>query len=289
MSTTTTTTTIAAIIITDKFKKELDKFFIWTKESNYTIKNRNDDICEWSHSLINNYEEPSRNKLEVYIKKLSSKYLIYYNGDGDGDEPIEIQDAKLLVNEFKNSIKDKKETKETKVKKEKKSIDKKLKNSNDESIQLDLTLDSNKTEYVTTLDFSTKELIYTFNQPKELSTNNYEWVFKLNNNIYSIYNADDDEDEDFNDKTWHLAAQHEIKKEIQHINNHIKTQNQLQKPKSIKVQKEQEQQKEQKEQKEQEQKEQEQQKEQQKEQYQDQDQEDIIIEIDDIDFSDIEL
>jgi hypothetical protein len=119
--------------LTDKFVKELEKFCDWANKNNYIITDRDNNQQIWNIDLLNNFNEPNRNKLEIYIKSIREIYNIEYNNDT-------VNDAKLLVKEYKNSPKEKvvkepkekvvkepKEPKETKEIKEKVKKDVKMK------------------------------------------------------------------------------------------------------------------------------------------------------------------
>lgn len=61
--------------LTEKCKKEIEKFCEWAKKKNYIIKGE-----VWSLELLEDFEEPSRNKLEMYIKGLleTQKQMIFF-------------------------------------------------------------------------------------------------------------------------------------------------------------------------------------------------------------------
>lgn len=81
-------------VLTDKFKKELKECQIWMKMSGYKIVDSDLKEVEDMDYILKEFKEPSRNKLEVYMKHIMSMYNIYLND-------CEIGDAKLLVKEFK--------------------------------------------------------------------------------------------------------------------------------------------------------------------------------------------
>jgi hypothetical protein len=95
-------------VLTDKFKKELNECQTWMKISGYKIVDSDLKEIEDMDYILNEFKEPSRNKLEVYMKHIMSMYNIYLND-------CEIGDAKLLVKEFKERKKEKKTIKKEKV------------------------------------------------------------------------------------------------------------------------------------------------------------------------------
>jgi hypothetical protein len=228
MSATASTASTVSVVLSDKFKKELEKFFSWAKES-YTIKDVNEKKKDWSMSLLSKFEEPGRNKLEAYIKNLLQNYIIS-NGDMD------IEDAKLLAKEFKEkSGKSKKsddekseepkkvkktetQKKETKTKKTKSEVE------TEGNVRLDMTLDTSETYNVETLDFWTEELEQVFGKPKKTGDDDqehtWEWKVEVDGDIYSIYNWNE-YGESYEESTWYLGSTVENKKTIKALNDYI--------------------------------------------------------------------
>lgn len=225
MSATASTASTVSIVLSDKFKKELEKFFSWAKES-YTIKDVNDKKKDWSMSLLAKFEEPGRNKLESYIKNLLQNYIIS-NGDMD------IEDAKLLAKEFKEksgkskksddekSEEPKKVKKTEKPKKEKETTSKQ---TEVESVRLDMSLDTSETYNVETLDFWTSELEQVFGKPKKTGDDDqehtWEWKIEVDGDIYSIYNWNE-YGESYEESTWYLGSNVENKTTIKVLNDYI--------------------------------------------------------------------
>lgn len=228
--------TSTSVAITEKFKKELEKFFEWAAVSDYIIKDINNDQHEWSMKLLNKFEEPGRNKLEAYIKALFAKYTISM---GDMD----IEDAKLLAKEFKekgeNSKKTKtKEPKESNEEKPKKSEKAKTTKKSkevesdvesvevEESVKLDMSLDTSETFNVDTLEFWTSELVQVFGKPKKTGgkddEHTWEWKVEVNGEPFTIYDWNENGDS-FDEATWYLGATSENKKNIKTLVKYIES------------------------------------------------------------------
>lgn len=98
--------------MTEKFTKELTKFFDWAKSSDIVVKDKNDNNIDWSFNMIV-FKEPARNKLETFIKTVMDTYKIF-----EGQE--EMDDNKLLTVKYKlnkpkrKSVKKQEETTVTK-------------------------------------------------------------------------------------------------------------------------------------------------------------------------------
>jgi len=68
---------MSGIILSEKFEKELVKFIAWLPTTDYKIKDIVDNSeLEWKDSVLTNFEEPGRNKLESYIREMSKGYCI---------------------------------------------------------------------------------------------------------------------------------------------------------------------------------------------------------------------
>ena len=232
--------TASSVVVTDKFKKELENFFEWASVCGYKIKDINDEIHEWSMKLMTKFEEPSRNKLEAYIKGLFAKYTISLN-------ECDIEDAKLLAKEFKEKPKKKSSKKATsdveveekpKKKSSKKAtsdVEKPKKKSSKKAtsdvelevegnIKLDMTLDTSETYNIDTLEFWTEELIQVFGKPKKTGKSGdehtWEWKIEVNGEPYTIYDWNENGDS-FEETTWYLGGMSENKKNIKELNKYI--------------------------------------------------------------------
>jgi hypothetical protein len=236
--------TASAIVLTDKFVKELEKFFEWAIESEYLIKDINSDQHEWSIKLLTKFEEPGRNKLEAYIKALFAKYTISLN-------EMDIEDAKLLAKEFKDKggkaskksqavdaeEKPKKSEKAKTTKKSKVEVKEvveevvekveEVESENEvENVKLDMSLDTSETFNVDTLEFWTSELVEVFGKPKKTGgkddEHTWEWKIEVNSAPFTIYDWNENGD-NFEDTTWYLGATSENKKNIKTLISYIES------------------------------------------------------------------
>ncbi len=194
------------VVIKNKFSEtfinDLEMFMIWLSKNEYCL---NDIVTgekvEMNIDLIN-FNEPSRSKLECYVKELVKYYLLEKDNE-------EIDDIKTMIKEFRtNKIrKGIKKSKITKVKKVDKSevevevvVDKSevIKNKVDVIKDVIVKEDLNTDDicYIDTLEFSTKELEDVFGKPlkngKRGDKHQYEWkiimITEQEEIIYSIYN-----------------------------------------------------------------------------------------------------
>jgi hypothetical protein len=230
--------TASAIVLTDKFVKELEKFFEWAIESEYLIKDINNEQHEWSIKLLTKFEEPGRNKLESYIKALFAKYIISLN-------EMDIEDAKLLAKEFKDnggktSKKSKvvdteekpkksektKTTKKSKVEVVEEVVEESESENEVENVKLDMSLDTSETFNVDTLEFWTSELVEVFGKPKKTGgkddEHTWEWKIEVNSVPFTIYDWNENGD-NFEDTTWYLGATSENKKNIKTLISYIES------------------------------------------------------------------
>ena len=100
--------------LSEKFVKELEKFFEWCVKNEYILVDESENEIEWNTKLLKKFEEPGRNKIEGYLKELKKNYSIKKNDE-------EIDDVKLLCKEYKEKSEKspKKGKKETEEKSEK--------------------------------------------------------------------------------------------------------------------------------------------------------------------------
>ena len=238
----------SSVEFTEKFSKEVEKFFEWSIKNEYVIKDINDEEQVWCLKLLSRFVEPSRNKLENYIKELFAHYSISVN-----DECIE--DAKLLAREFKESVKNVKKSKSKKsdnesvegivVKsKSKKSVESdkgsvegsvvksKLKKSVESveekpvSININMSLDTSETFNVETLEYWTRDLVEAFGQPKKTGgkecDHTWEWKLEVNNEMFTIYDWNEN-NSSLKDSTWYLGAMSDDKKNIKAMKKYIES------------------------------------------------------------------
>lgn len=193
-------------VISDKFKKELVKFFEWVEHANYTVS-KNGEECDWSLNLVQNYQEPGRYKLIVFIEEILKNYQINL-------DDTKIIDAKQMATNFKNY-------KPVKVKSPRKSSVKSSspnprKQRHTSTLVHDITLDSSCNGMLSELEFTTQQLenifgckaVFTGNQ---FTDHRYEWKFTFNDIVYSIYDwaYHDDTFDEYIDNDWFLGGDSE--------------------------------------------------------------------------------
>ena len=223
-----------SIVLSEKFQKELEQFFDWVSVS-YTCKFKDEERV-WNIDLVEHYQEPSRNKLEMFIKAIMSTHSIKDSSD------IQIKDAKLLAKDYKENgkgKKGKKVVKEKKIKTEKITKDVKkgdvkkgdVKKENEElKIVSDVNLDTTGTWYVSDVKQNTQELEKYFGcKPNrtgnQFDDHQYEWKFRFGGNLYSIYDwaYEDGSFEDYDCTIWCLAGNSENKEMIEKIHNELES------------------------------------------------------------------
>lgn len=217
----------------ETFVNDLEKFKIWLEENEYYLN----DIVTGEKVILEinmiGFNEPSRNKLECYVKELIKYYSLV-------KEDEEVDDIKSMIKKFrqnkpkkvKNNIKTKKEknikiTKEKEIKQDEKvEIENDIKNEKDE---IETTLKENKVNiivkdsldtedvcYIDTLAFCTADLEKVFGKPLKNGGENdkhqYEWkilvVIENEEIIYSIYNWKDKDGQfkSYNENRWHIGT-----------------------------------------------------------------------------------
>ncbi len=223
----------------EKFVDDLKKFKIWLDENQYYLSDiATGENIKLEMDLIN-FSEPSRNKLECYVKELVKYYSLVKDNE-------EIDDIKSMVKDFrqnksKKSIKKGNEKKKLVEKVEKKMKDKESDIKDKESdikeeevciikekedciirdiinIGMDSmrNIDTDNVCYIDTLEFSTKNLEGVFGKPlkngKEGDKHQYEWkilvVTEKEEIIYSIYNWMDKNGnfKEYNKSEWNLGT-----------------------------------------------------------------------------------
>lgn len=80
--------------ITEKFRKDLVKFYDWAKETMIIKDQITKKELTYEVMLLPDFKEPGRNKLDTYIKELLKKYNVMYK------EEV-CDDYKLISNDFK--------------------------------------------------------------------------------------------------------------------------------------------------------------------------------------------
>lgn len=211
-------------VISEKFSKEYQRFVDWFPLTEYKLFDKNGNQVELKKVDISGYEEPSRNKLETYIKYVMKNFLLSKDGE-------EITDIKLLAKQFREhkpkrsrsksscddldgNVKNKKQKIEmgekTKkiAKKDEKSDEKVVEESFEVIVNSDF--DTSDTFYIDTLPYWTRELVKCFGTPMEFNNEDYkyEWRVMVGSKIFSIYNWLNDENEfdNFEECEWYLGG-----------------------------------------------------------------------------------
>jgi hypothetical protein len=178
----------------EKFVKEMEKFFAWSNEQGYTIfVAKTNKQVEWKMNLLTSFEEPGRNKLEGYLRDLMKTYVIRKDSD-------EQDDYKVLAKEFKEN------------KPKRKRSDSATTSATEDVVLVDKNLDTSETYYLYTLDFTTEQL--QAQMGKAVKTGNkdashrWEWKIKIGDNVYSVYDWKNEagEFDDYQEAEWHVAG-----------------------------------------------------------------------------------
>jgi hypothetical protein len=235
------------MVVGNKFSKafgnDLEKFRIWLHENEYYL---NDIVTGEEIKLeINliNFEEPSRNKLECYVKELVKYYSLVKDNE-------EIDDIKSMIKDFrqnkpKKTIKKIKKQNEVKKENEIKQEDTVNENNTvveenntvveenntvvedtvvkDIIVKDDNSLNTESVCYIDTLEFSTYDLENVFGKPLKNGGKNdkhqYEWkILVITENeeiVYSIYNWMDKNGnfKEYYENEWHIASMKRCLKE----------------------------------------------------------------------------
>lgn len=221
----------------ETFATDLEKFKVWLSENEYYLN----DIVTGERIILEDnmigFNEPSRNKLECYVKELVKYYSLVKDEE-------EVDDIKTMIKNFRENKpkkvkKVKKVIKNKKTKKENEKVEIESKNEIKDDIKDDIknevkddiksTLESSKDDkvdikvedsldtedvcYIDTLEFCTSDLEKVFGKPLknggEDDKHQYEWKILVNGEIiYSIYNWKDKHGEfkGYNENTWHIAT-----------------------------------------------------------------------------------
>jgi hypothetical protein len=226
----------------ERFVSEYERFVNWFPSTEYKLLEKGGSQVSWKDVETTGYEEPSRNKLETFIKFTMKNYLLCKDGE-------EITDVKLLAKQFreckkrKTSItkesknvnkKQKKEQKEEKKQKKEQKEEKVKKLEKSEKFEVIVRNDaynsytsfgsSNRslcslvkedfntsdTFYIDTLPYWTKQLRRCFGIPTEYDNEDfkYEWKIMVGSKIFSIYNWLNGENkfDDLEECEWYLAG-----------------------------------------------------------------------------------
>lgn len=190
--------------ISDKFAKELQKFFLWANENHYVITNASDgEVQQWNEQLLQQFYEPARNKLETYIKELLKTYSIAQTIDGNVEE---VDDHKILAKDFKQNKRKTKRKRTTLTD----STTTESESANSVIIRND-NIDSSKMVYIDTLPLKFDQLVKTFGDPIQNQVDNddwrLEWKININQKPFSVYDwKESGEFQNFQDSTFHICG-----------------------------------------------------------------------------------
>lgn len=199
--------------LTPKFEKELYSFFDWVNNENeYKIYNKDGDVLPWCKTLLTEFNETPRKKLDGFLKNVFQLYTIK-----NKNNQIEYTYTNLMnkYKELKNPIK----TPNT-------SLDKQIDKLCDtmtvtlnvcdkefsKQIVIDNNLDTTHTWWLCNLEYTTEQLTNVFGEPaftgNENTKHRYEWKFSIDNHIFSIYDWKFDHGEfyDINEADWFLCG-----------------------------------------------------------------------------------
>jgi hypothetical protein len=194
--------------MSQKFVKELNKFFDWAKEAKYVIMSAKDNKeRNWDMDLMKNFEEPGRNKLEGYIRELQKTYVIWSSKESNQGGVVlndEVDDYKLLAKEYKDA----RESEQSKRKRTE-STETEMSKTDMTNFVVSESIDTSETFYVDTLELSTETLKEKLGEPmktgQEEDEHSFEWKLLVGENVYSIYDWREKEIE-MEDKTWHVGC-----------------------------------------------------------------------------------
>jgi len=239
--------------LSDKFFKLLTKFLKWAN-NHYIIKcKKTHTVLKWSLETPLEFTEPQRKKLYGYLKNIFNEYII------EDKNNIIITNYTFLITHYDESTEQDKLKKENKndSKVNTKQYDQLLElninkfcneikqnlynqsdlyNNTDQSerisysdivkddidIVLHTDLDTSFTWFLSSLNFTSDELITILGNPlqtgKKNDSHRYEWKFTYNCCIYSIYDwKPNDMNTPFKNIKWYLGGDHDDKNNIKNI------------------------------------------------------------------------
>lgn len=174
-------------IFSDNFTNELMIFKQWFNNNNYKLIQ---DSVEYSINDIEIiFKEPSRNKLNCYLKQCLDKYIILTNQEEIIDNFVDI---KILIKNFKEYKKNGKFT-----------------NKNQKTCIVDNTLNTDNCHYIESLEYYTNELENALGKPVKSFNHDkikFEWKFKFGQHIYHIYDWDFGESPIYQNLEWFVGS-----------------------------------------------------------------------------------
>lgn len=176
-----------------KFEKELTTFFEWINNSKeYIIYDNNNNVMIWSKSLLIDFTETPRKKLDGFLKNVFKLYIIKNKNNDEIHIYSNIIDKYKNLNKYNDSI-CKSFNSDDNVLNEKEKIStiiRERSKSND-IIVINNDLDTSKTWWLSNLEYTTEQLVNIFGNPlntgNETTNHRYEWKFSIDNHVFSIY------------------------------------------------------------------------------------------------------
>ena len=188
------------VSLTNKFRKDLSVFFKWADNEKYFLINKsNNNIVNWSINLLQNFEEPTRNKIDAFLKS-----ILQHNLSIVRDSEV-ILDYKILSKEFKQFKPNKDFIKST-IKLE-------------YELTPNHTINSSEFPFLKTLDTSFVKITQILGDPsfgEPTDKFRHEWCFDFNKSQYSIYDWKNKNGyfDNVSDSKWHLSGLDKNKKNI---------------------------------------------------------------------------
>jgi hypothetical protein len=267
--------------LTPRFEKELNSFFNWAISEKYIIYNKSNEIVKWDKTLLIEFNESPRKKLDGYLKNVFNIYIIKLNNQHIQTyidiitKFKELKELKELKNNKNNqNNQDNQNNQNNQNNKDNKYNQNNQNNKNNQNnnninlpsenniieiqlnqndlelskvnnnnnvkksmidsytqtdlevneitkeitkeITIDNTLNTKNTWWLGNLDVTSEQLVKTFGAPFEshsicnnkVSKQRYEWKFKYNGNIYSIYDwkFNNNEFPIFEETDWFLSG-----------------------------------------------------------------------------------
>lgn len=195
--------------LTPKFEKELYTFFDWANHENeYNIYDKNGDILSWCKTLLVEFNETPRKKLDGFLKKVFQLYIIK-----NKNNQIEYTYTNI-INKYKELKNPSKVTLDKQVDNLCEAMNLTLTVNENPHIMLmiDNNLDTTHTWWLCNLEYTTEQLINAFGEPaftgNETTKHRYEWKFSIDNHIFSIYDwkFENSEFYDINEADWFLCG-----------------------------------------------------------------------------------
>lgn len=188
--------TVKSANFTEKFESDLEAFFTWASVNGYEIVGAGDKKNKWDKRVMRVFKEPTRNKLEGYVKELMSKYEIR-------NKTAKCEDYKALVAEYKKTVKGKQKV----------------------VVNVNSELDTSDVYYLMTLDYKHDALTKKLGKPMRVKDekNRYEWKISIRGRVYSIYDwkNENGKHEPVGKCEWHVGGHKANKKDMEILNEYL--------------------------------------------------------------------